>query len=176
MGRARCEKGSREGRGIFELCLSAIARSAVTRGGLGPREGGLPIARAGWQGSAAAQEQSARRHHGAQADRRRRLELGRAVRLRREAIRADQGRQPDLGGAQGRTAHRLLPHREAAQSRAAAADRLHGVVLPGEDRARLGGMDAGGRDPGWLGVWFRRHTGTRAGSIIPAGCCGGATA
>ncbi len=30
-------------------------------------------------------------------------------------------------------------HRETAQSRATAADRLQGVVLSGEDRARLGG-------------------------------------
>ena len=55
-----------------------------------------------------------------------------------QEIRRDQGRQPDLGRPQGRPPHRLLPHRKAAQSRATAVDRLHGVVLPGEDRARLG--------------------------------------
>ena len=83
---------------------------------------------------------------GVRADRHRRLELGRAVRLHREEICRDQGRQPDLGRPQGRPPHRLLPHREAAQSRAAAVDRLQGVVLPGEDRARLGRLDPGGRD------------------------------
>jgi kynurenine formamidase len=67
-------------------------------------------------------------------------------RLHRKEICRDQGRQPDLGRSQGRSPHRLLPHRETAQSRATAVDRLHGVLLPGEDRARLGGLDPGGGD------------------------------
>ena len=78
------------------------------------------------------------------ADGYRRLELGRTVRLHREEICRDQGRQPDLGRSQGRPPHRLLPHRETAQSRAIAVDGIHGVLLPGEDRARLGGLDPGG--------------------------------
>ena len=39
-----------------------------------------------------------------------------------------------------------LPYREAAQSRSAAIDRIHDLMLSGEDRARLGRLDAGGGD------------------------------
>src|SRR6185437_6959739 len=78
------------------------------------------------------------------ADRHRRLELGRAVRPYRKKIRRDGGCQPDLGGPQGWTPHRLLSYRKVAQSGAAALDRLHGLVLPGQDRARLGWLDPGG--------------------------------
>jgi len=67
------------------------------------------------------------------------------------ALLVDQGRQPDLGRPQGRPPYRLLPHRETAQSRAAAVDRFHGVVFSGEDRARLGGLDPGGGDPRRIG-------------------------
>jgi kynurenine formamidase len=79
------------------------------------------------------------------ADRHRRLELGRAVRLYREEIRRNQGRQPDLGRPQGRPPYRLLPHRKASQPRATAVDRFHRVVLSGQDRTRLGGLDLRGR-------------------------------
>jgi hypothetical protein len=47
-------------------------------------------------------------------------------------------------------ANRLLPSREAAQSRTAAVNRLQGVMLPREDRTSLGGLDASGRDFGEL--------------------------
>jgi kynurenine formamidase len=47
---------------------------------------------------------------------------------------------------QGRPPYRLLPHRKAAQSGAIAVDRFHRVVLSGQDRARLGGLDPGGGD------------------------------
>ena len=61
-------------------------------------------------------------------------------------IRRDRRRQADLGGPQGRPRDRLLPHREAAQSRHAAGEGFHGRLLPGEDQSRLGGLDARRRD------------------------------
>ena len=64
-----------------------------------------------------------------------------------EALRARRRRLDDLGGPQGRTRDRLLPHREAAQPRGAAARRLRGRLLPGEGARRLGGVDARGGDP-----------------------------
>ncbi len=57
----------------------------------------------------------------------------------------DPRRVADLGGPQGRAAYRLLPYREAAQSRSAALDRIHGLVLSRQDRAGLRRLDAGGR-------------------------------
>ncbi len=44
--------------------------------------------------------------------------------VHREEVCGDQGREPHLGRPQGRPAHRLLAHREAAQSRAASLHRL----------------------------------------------------
>ena len=52
-----------------------------------------------------------------------------------------------LGRPQGRPRDRLLPHGEARQSRAAAAARLHGELLPGEDPQGIGRLDARGGDP-----------------------------
>src|SRR5262249_14939819 len=66
--------------------------------------------------------------------------------LPRQKIGRNKGREPDLGGPQGRPPHRLLPYREAAQSRTAALNRFHGVVLPGEDRARIRRLDPRRRD------------------------------
>ena len=75
-------------------------------------------------------------------DRHRRLELGRAVRAYpRAVLRGDRRRRAGLGGPQGRPRDRLLPHREAAQSGGAAADRLHGELPSGQDRARFGRLD-----------------------------------
>ncbi len=54
--------------------------------------------------------------------------------------------EPDLGGPQGRPRDRLLPPREAAQSRGAAGHRLHGVLLSGQGPRRFRRLDARGRD------------------------------
>ena len=60
------------------------------------------------------------------------------------------GRRPrsvdHLGRPQGRPRHRLLPPREAAQSRGAAGRRLHHRLLPAQDPRRLGRLDARRRD------------------------------
>ena len=50
-------------------------------------------------------------------------------------------------GPQGGARDRLLPHREAAQSGAAAGHRLQGCVLPGQDQSRIGRLDARSRYP-----------------------------
>ena len=65
----------------------------------------------------------------------------------KEKYLATPRREPDLGGPQGRPRDRLLPYREAAQSRSAAGDRLHGLLLPGQGPRRLRRLDARGRDP-----------------------------
>ena len=62
-----------------------------------------------------------------------------------EQYLADPRRQPDLGGPQGRPRDRLLPHREAAQSRSAAGQGIHGELLSGQDARRLRRLDARGR-------------------------------
>ena len=48
---------------------------------------------------------------------------------------------PDLGGPPRRPRDRLLSHRETAQSRSAAADRLHGELLSRKSAGRLGRLD-----------------------------------
>ena len=78
------------------------------------------------------------------ANRHRRLELGRAVRLHREKIRRDRERELDLGRPQGGTPHRLLPYREVAQSGTAALDRLHGLVLSWSRSSALRGWTPSG--------------------------------
>ncbi len=79
-------------------------------------------------------------------DRHRRLELGRAVLLHRPEM--GEGPRPvdHLGRPQGRPRHRLLPPREAAQSRGAAGRRLHHLLLPAQDPRRLRRLDARGGD------------------------------
>ena len=57
--------------------------------------------------------------------RHRRLELGRAVRPHQGEIRRDARSEHHLGGPPRRPRDRLLPHREAAQSRQAAAQGFH---------------------------------------------------
>ena len=52
----------------------------------------------------------------------------------------------DLGGSPRRPRDRLLPHRETAQSRSTAGDRLHGELLSGQGARRLGRLDAGRGD------------------------------
>ena len=52
----------------------------------------------------------------------------------------------DLGGSPRRARDRLLPYREAAQSRGAASDRLHGELFSGEGTRRFRRLDAGGGD------------------------------
>ncbi len=74
------------------------------------------------------------------------LELGCAVFLHRAALRAGPRRLDHLGRPQGRPRHRLLPYREAAQSRKPARGRIHGVVLPGQGEGRLGRLDPRGGD------------------------------
>ena len=54
--------------------------------------------------------------------------------------------EPDLGRPQGRPRDRLLPYREAAQSRGAAGERLHGELLSGQGARRFRRLDARGRD------------------------------
>ena len=64
-----------------------------------------------------------------------------------QAHRGDRRLVAVLGGPQGRPRDRLLPYREAAQSRGAAAD--HGFtvsLLPGEGREGVRRLDAGGGD------------------------------
>ena len=51
-----------------------------------------------------------------------------------------------LGGAQGQPPHWLLPYREIAQPRGAPTDRLHRLLLPNQDRGRLGRLDTRGGD------------------------------
>ena len=65
----------------------------------------------------------------------------------KEQICRDRRREPDLGGPQVRPRDRLLPYREAAQSRSAAGEGLHGELLPGEDPRRLRRLDPRGSDP-----------------------------
>jgi hypothetical protein len=50
-----------------------------------------------------------------------------------------------LGGPQGEPRDRLLPYREAAQSRISARQRISGRVFPGQDPRRVGGLDPRGR-------------------------------
>ena len=66
-----------------------------------------------------AQARRARHRH-------RRLELGRAVFIHRQALPRNRRSEPDLGRPQSRPRHRLLPHGKADQSRGAAAVRLQG--------------------------------------------------
>ncbi len=65
---------------------------------------------------------------------------------------AKYGRQDYVtsGCGQGRPPHRLLPYRKAAQSGAVAVNGFHGVMLSGQDRARLGWLDPRGRHSRWL--------------------------
>ena len=64
----------------------------------------------------------------------------------KEKYLATRDAEPDLGGPQGRPRDRLLPHGEAAQSRGAAGDGLHGVLLSGQGARRLRRLDPRGRD------------------------------
>lgn len=57
---------------------------------------------------------------------------------------AQRATQPDLGRSQGWATYRLLPSGEAAQPRAPTLYRIHRLLLPAEDRACLGRMDARG--------------------------------
>ena len=50
-------------------------------------------------------------------------------------------------GPPGRPRDRLLPHREAAQSRGTARARLHDRLLPGEDQSRVRRLDPRGSHP-----------------------------
>ena len=84
---------------------------------------------------------------GGGGDRHGRVELGRAVRAHRRALRARARRVDHLGGPPRGARDRLQPHREAAQPRVAARRRVRGRLLPGQRGGRLGGLDAGGRDP-----------------------------
>ena len=93
----------------------------------------------------------ARRHAppapaGRARDRNRRLELGRPVCSYRAALRRDARPVDRLGRPQGWTPARLLPPGKARESRGVAVGRVHGVLLPGEDRTRLGRLDAGSGD------------------------------
>ena len=54
-------------------------------------------------------------------------------------------RKPDLGRPQGRPRDRLLPHREAAQSRGASREGIHGELLSREDAGRFRRLDARNR-------------------------------
>ena len=72
----------------------------------------------------------------------RRLELGCALCPHRQEIRRDPRRLADLGRPQGRPPHRLLPYREAAQSRNSAFRRLHDLLFPDQDRKGLRRLDA----------------------------------
>ncbi len=74
--------------------------------------------------------------------RHRRLELGRAIHSHHEAIRRNEECRPDLGRPPRRTRDRLLSHRETAQSRSIALDRLHGELLSRKSARRLGRLDA----------------------------------
>ncbi|MGY4293368.1 kynurenine formamidase [Bradyrhizobium sp. i1.4.4] len=67
--------------------------------------------------------------------------------------------RPDLGRSQGGTTHRLLPSREAAQSRQAAVDRIHDLMLPGKDRASVRRVDPSGRHRRQSGLSFTRRRG-----------------
>ncbi len=58
----------------------------------------------------------------------------------------DPRRQPDLGRSPRRPRDRLLPHREAAQPRQAAVERLLHQLLSGEDPCRLRRLDPRHRD------------------------------
>jgi kynurenine formamidase len=57
----------------------------------------------------------------------------------------DEGRVDHLGGTQGRPRDRILPYREASQSRSPAGDRISGRVFPGEDPPRVRRLDPGRR-------------------------------
>ena len=59
----------------------------------------------------------------------------------------DPRRQPDLGRPPRRPRDRLLPHREAAQSRQAAVEGILDQLLPGENPRRLRRLDARHRHP-----------------------------
>ena len=60
--------------------------------------------------------------------------------------RRDPRPQHHLGGPPRRPRDRLLPHREAAQSRQAAVEGFFDQLLPGENPRRVGGLDARHRD------------------------------
>jgi kynurenine formamidase len=62
-------------------------------------------------------------------------------------VHTDERPLDHLGGTQGRPRDRLLSHREAAQSRSLAGNRLPGRLLPGQDSRRIGRLDQGGRHP-----------------------------
>lgn len=79
-------------------------------------------------------------------DRHGRLELGRAVRRDHAEDPRHRQRRAVLGRPQGGARYRLLPHREAVEPGEPARHRLHGVVLPGEDRKGVGRLVPGGRD------------------------------
>ena len=55
-------------------------------------------------------------------------------------------RQADLGRPSRRPRNRLLPYREAAQSRSLAGQGLPGELLSGEGARRFRRLDAGGGD------------------------------
>ena len=67
----------------------------------------------------------------------------------------DSRPEDHLGGPQGRPGHRLLPSGKAAQSRSAAAVRVHRRVLSGEGERRLGRLDTGRRHPRQLSKIIR---------------------
>jgi hypothetical protein len=66
-----------------------------------------------------------------------------------EKYKGNEGCQPDLGRAQGRARHRLLPPREAAQSRGAPGDGFVVSCFPAQDPRRL-------RPAGRAPLHFRR--------------------
>src|SRR5262244_238106 len=79
-------------------------------------------------------------------DRHRRLELGRAIRPHQGEISRHPRRESDLGRPPSRPRDRLLPHREAQQSRSAAGQRVHGELLSGQSARRFRRLDARRRD------------------------------
>ena len=76
---------------------------------------------------------------GVRVDGHRRLELGRALRPHRQALCGDPRRLAHLGGPQGGAPYRLLPYREAAQSRGAPRDGFTVSCFP----AKIEGASAG---------------------------------
>ncbi len=76
----------------------------------------------------------------------RRVVLGRPVPAHRRALGADPRPVNHLGGAQGRPDPRLLPAREARQSRDPPAGRLPGRLLRGQGQERLRRVDSRCRD------------------------------
>jgi kynurenine formamidase len=66
------------------------------------------------------------------------LELGCALPIHRSPLRRDARSGHHLGRPPRRHADRLLPHREACQSRGASVERLHGRLLSIQDQRRVG--------------------------------------